>query len=155
MRTILVMGIAGSGKSSVGRALAQRLNVRFVDADDLHPAANVEKMRRGVVLTAADRWPWLDAVAAQLNGNVVVACSALKESYRQRLKPTHVVYLRVPREELARRLAQRSGHFFPASLLDSQLADLEEPAGAIIVDASQSADALVEDITSRLKPRSL
>jgi gluconokinase len=140
------MGVAGSGKTTVGRALAEKLGYRFVEADELHPAANIEKMRRGIALDDADRWPWLDAVAAQLHGDVVVSCSALKQSYRARLKPTQVVYLKASREALAQRVAHRPGHFFPASLLDSQLATLEEPEGAIVVDPTRPLNEIVDAI---------
>jgi gluconokinase len=150
---VLVMGVAGAGKTTVGRALADKLGFRFVEADELHPPANIEKMRRGVPLEDADRWPWLDAVAAQLHGDVVVACSALKESYRARLEPTRIVYLDVPREELARRLSYRPGHFFPAALLDSQLADLEVPGEALVVDATRPLEEVVEGVRSKLAGR--
>jgi gluconokinase len=153
MTVILVMGVAGSGKTTIGRALAERLGYRFVEADELHPPANIEKMRRGVPLEDADRWPWLDAVAAQLQGDVVVACSALKESYRARLKPTRIVYLDVPREELARRVSHRPGHFFPAALLDSQLADLEVPSDAIVVDGTRPLEEVVDVASSKLGGR--
>jgi len=127
---LIVMGVSASGKSSVGEQLADRLGVPYVDADDLHPQANVDKMSAGVPLDDADRWPWLDAVAARLAaGPVVIACSALKRSYRDRLRrtaPTTVfVHLSGDREVLEERIADREGHFMPASLLQSQLDTLE------------------------------
>ena len=127
------MGVSAAGKTSVGRELARRLNARFIDADDLHPAANVAKMAGGEPLTDADRHPWLDAVAATLRraDGVVVACSALKRSYRDRLRGDDIeigfVLLDVPRDVLERRIDARVDHFMPPSLLDDQLATLEQP----------------------------
>ena len=133
------MGVAGCGKSTVGSLLAERLGWTYVDADWLHPAANVAKMSRGEPLTDADRWPWLQAVSERIDeihregGNVVVACSALKRSYRDvlrgRREDTQLVYLKGDRETIERRLATRTGHYMPAALLASQLATLEEPRG--------------------------
>lgn len=133
--TIVVMGVSGSGKSRLGAALARACGVDFVEGDALHPAANIAKMSAGVPLDDADRQPWLAAIAAAIaarrDDGVVVACSALRRCYRDVLRQAdsalRLLYLRVPREELARRLRERS-HFMPASLLDSQLATLEEPA---------------------------
>jgi len=125
------MGVSGSGKTTVGAALAVALGLGFVDADDLHPAANIDKMTAGIPLTDADRWPWLDAVGAVLaRADTVVACSALRRAYRDRLRAAApdfaLVYLHADRELLARRM-HRPGHFMPTSLLDSQLATLEPP----------------------------
>jgi carbohydrate kinase (thermoresistant glucokinase family) len=126
------MGVSGSGKTTVGAALADALGLRFVDGDALHPAANVAKMAAGIPLDDADRAPWLDAIGAVLaTGPVVVACSALKRAYRDRLRAAapelQLVFLDGSRELLASRMAARPGHFMPASLLDSQLATLERP----------------------------
>ena len=131
-RPVVVMGVSGSGKTTVGAALADALGLRFVDGDALHPAANVAKMAAGIPLDDADRAPWLDAIGAVLAaGPVVVACSALKRSYRDRLRAAapamQLVFLEGSRELLASRMAARPGHFMPASLLDSQLATLEPP----------------------------
>jgi gluconokinase len=128
-----VMGVAGSGKSTVGRLLADALGRRFIDGDDLHPPANIAKMSSGVPLTDADRAPWLEAIAAELarGGPAVIACSALKRAYRERLPGVRWFHLRVPRDVLAARLSERSGHFFPPALLDSQLAELEEPEESV------------------------
>ncbi|CAN5124393.1 gluconokinase [soil metagenome] len=125
------MGVSGSGKTVVGESLAARLGIRFVDADALHPAANVAKMAAGHPLTDDDRWPWLDAVGAVLAGGpVVVACSALKLAYRDRLRQAApdlaLVYLSAPRDVLVERMTHRT-HFMPVTLLDSQLATLEPP----------------------------
>lgn len=146
------MGVAGSGKSTVGRLLAERLGWPFVDGDDLHPAENVEKMRRGIPLTDADRLPWLERLRELVSRSerAVVACSALKESYRRTLEGgdprVRFVYLRADPALLASRLEKRTGHFFARTLLDSQLAALEEPEDAIVVDASQPAEAAVQAI---------
>jgi gluconokinase len=137
MVIVIVAGVSGSGKTTVGALLAGRLGWRFADADDFHPAANVAKMRAGVPLTDEDRWPWLRTIAAWMdqriagNDPAVITCSALKRSYRDLLldgRPrARMVFLAPDREELARRLAARHGHFFPGQLLGSQFADLEPP----------------------------
>ena len=149
---LIVMGVAGSGKSTVGRLLAERLGWPFLDGDDFHPPENVEKMRRGIPLSDADRLPWLEHLRKLVSrsGSAVLACSALKESYRQILRGddprVRFVYLRADPALLASRLENRTGHFFARTLLDSQLAALEEPAEAIVVDASQPPEATVEAI---------
>ena len=127
---LVVMGVSGCGKSSLGATLAAALALPFTDADDLHPAANRAKMAAGQPLTDADRWPWLLAVGAVLaKGAGVVACSALRRAYRDRLReaagPVQFLHLVAPREVIAERLAARRGHFMPLALLDSQLATLE------------------------------
>jgi gluconokinase len=134
---VIVAGVSGSGKTTVGAMLAGRLGWRFADADDFHPAANIEKMRAGIPLTDQDRWPWLRAIAAWMDERIahgeqaVVTCSALKRSYRDMLlggRPeARMVFLAVDRQVLERRLAARHGHFFPEQLLGAQLADLEPP----------------------------
>lgn len=146
------MGASGSGKTTVGSALAAALGLRFVDADDLHPAANVEKMAAGIPLTDDDRWPWLDAVGAVLaDGPVVVACSALRRAYRDRLRAAapglRIVYLHGSRALLAERMGHRD-HFMPVELLDSQLATLEEPdpdERAVVLDVAHPVEQLVAD----------
>jgi len=159
-RPIVVMGVSGTGKSTIGRGLAETLGLPFVEGDDLHPDANVAKMAAGIPLSDADRAPWLDRVAARLDEPVVVTCSALKRSYRDRLRlaaPDLVlVYLHGTPELLAERMAQRDGHFMPTSLLDSQLATLEEPAvdeDVIPVDVKLRPDEIVEIVTQRLRHR--
>ena len=152
----LIMGVAGSGKSTVGRTLAESLGWRFTDADDLHPPANIAKLSAGIALTDADRAPWLAALRAHIDAclsareNTVLACSALKESYRTQLiaDPDRVklVYLQGTREQLAARLNARSGHFAPPALLDSQLATLEEPSDALTLNIAASPAELVADI---------
>lgn len=152
---LVVMGVSGSGKSTVGAALAQRLGVPFADADDFHPPANIAKMTAGVALDDADRLPWLDAIGTWLAdhdaGGGVISCSALKVAYRSVLRDhaprVGFVHLAGTREVIARRQASRPGHFMPASLLDSQFATLE-PLGpeerGVVLDVDQSVDALVE-----------
>jgi gluconokinase len=134
---VIIAGVSGSGKSTVGTLLASRLGWQFADADGFHPAANVEKMRAGIPLTDADRWPWLRAIAAWMDQrvargeNAVITCSALKRSYRDLLlagRPAaRMVFLAPDREVLARRLAARHGHFFPEQLLGTQFDTLEPP----------------------------
>lgn len=156
---ILVMGVTGSGKTTVGRLLAKRLGWIFLDADDFHSAANKEKMHRGIPLTDADRAPWLAAIHDALlrensNGqNIVLACSALKQEYRNTLGEgliLDVVYLRGSPSELRRNLATRENHFAGESLVASQLATLEEPAGAIVEDIGRTPKEIAEDICARL-----
>ncbi len=134
---VFVSGVSGTGKSTVGRRLAGALDVAFLEGDDFHPAANIQKMSGGLALSDADRWPWLDALAVAVNerrsaAGVVAACSALKRSYRDRLRgsiapPLLFVCLTADRATLAVRIESRMGHFMPESLLDSQLATLELP----------------------------
>ncbi len=132
---IVVMGVSGSGKSSVGEMMGKRLGLPFRDADEFHPKANIEKMSAGIPLTDEDRWPWLDAIGAALrdaHGGLVVACSALRRVYRDRLtkaagKPVIFVWLDGSKELIGARMEHRKHHFMPTSLLDSQFATLEEP----------------------------
>lgn len=154
------MGVSGTGKSTVGRGLAETLGIPFVEGDDLHPPANVAKMAAGIPLTDTDRAPWLDRVAAELDRSVVITCSALKRSYRDRLRAAApelvLVYLHGSPELLASRMAQRDGHFMPPSLLESQLATLEEPSAdedAIPVDVELRPDEIVELVADRLGSR--
>lgn len=154
------MGVSGCGKSSVAAGLADALGLRFVEGDALHPSQNLAKMARGVPLTDADRWPWLDAVAAELSGGGVVSCSALKRAYRDRLRrgagrPVAFVFLRGSPALLAERMAGRTGHFMPASLLESQLATLEDPSaepGVVTVDIGRPVPAIVAEAAARLGP---
>ena len=134
---ILLMGVAGSGKSTIGAALAAQLNWPFRDADTFHPAANIAKMSRGEALTDSDRWPWLDAISTWIdhcrsrNVKAIVSCSALKRSYRDRLIKGHtdvcLVYLKGDKALIQKRMAARADHFMPTGLLDSQFATLEAP----------------------------
>ena len=156
---VVVMGVSGSGKSTVGAALAQRLRVPYGDADDFHPPANIEKMSAGEPLDDDDRRPWLEAIGRWLaeHDEGLVTCSALKRSYRDLLRdfrPDVVfVHLHGEREVIARRQASRPGHFMPASLLDSQF-DTLEPLGdderGVVVDVGPSVDEIVATAAARL-----
>ena len=155
---VVVMGVSGSGKTTIARDLAARLGLRLVEGDELHPAANVAKMASGVPLDDEDRWPWLDAVAARLEPGVVVTCSALKRAYRDRLRAAApdliVVYLDVPRDVLVERVAGRVHEYMPATLLDSQLATLEKPLEeerVIVVDGTLTSDEIVTAAAERLE----
>jgi gluconokinase len=150
---VVVMGVSGCGKTSVGDGLARRIGADFIEGDSLHPTANVEKMRAGSPLDDADRWPWLDALGRALgaDGNVVVSCSALKRSYRDRLRalagrPVVFIYLHGDRDVLAARMAARSHDYMPLSLLDSQLATLEPPHAedrVVAIEINQPLEAIV------------
>jgi gluconokinase len=160
---LIVMGVSGAGKTTVGRLVAQRLGWSFVDGDDLQPAANIEKMRGGAPLTDADRAPWLAAIGvwidarAQADEAGVVAASVLKRAYRDTLRAgrpqVRIAYLRGSQSEIAERLAHRKGHFWPPQLLASQFADLEPPAqdeGAIAVDIAGSAESQAQAVIEAL-----
>jgi gluconokinase len=168
---VIVMGVCGCGKSTVGRALANQLGWPFFDADDFHPPANVAKMAKGIALTDQDREPWLDGVAAEMRAvgrkghHAVLACSALKESYRQCIarglkdpqaksegsSELRIVYLKGDAKTIEPRLALRSGHFMPASLLESQFAALEEPEHAMVIDIRQTPEAQAAQIAAALR----
>ena len=144
---VVVMGVSGCGKTSLGRALSERLGLQFVEGDTLHPPNNVAKMRAGNPLDDADRWPWLDRVAAALIAEAVVSCSALKRSYRDHIRSraggtVRFIHLAGSRDMLARRMSARSGHYMPVSLLDSQLQTLEPPdaAEALTIDIEASPE---------------
>lgn len=157
---IVIMGVSGCGKSSVGEGLAARLGIPYVDGDDLHPPANVEKMRVGTPLTDDDRWPWLDRVADVLatEAPVIVGCSALRRAYRDRLRagaggPVRFIHLTGSRALIASRMAARKGHYMPTSLLDSQFAALEPPGPdeALTIDINQPLPALIDAILPHLQ----
>ena len=162
---LVVSGVSGSGKTTVGALVAGRLGWRFADADDFHPAANVAKMRAGIPLTDADRLPWLRAVAAWMDDRIadgesaVVACSMLKRSYRDLLRDGRrdsvlMVFLDVPREELERRLTSRHRHFFPERLLASQLSTLERPTpdeGVLTVPVTGDVDETADRVLATVK----
>jgi gluconokinase len=159
-QAIICMGVSGSGKTTIGKQSAERLGWIFLDADDFHPAANIEKMKHGIPLNDDDRKPWLQRLHLELqerlaNGqSVILACSALKESYRSTLRDhlpqIRFVYLDIDAETIRSRLEHRAGHFFPKELLESQLATLEKPKDAIVVDARQSENEIVDEVVRKI-----
>ncbi len=158
-RRIVIMGVSGSGKTTVGSALAARLGWQFIDGDALHPPENIAKMSSGAPLTDADRAPWLAAVARELDsdGDAIAACSALRRAYRlaiaRAVPGVFFVHLTVPPATLAARMRTREGHFMPTSLLDSQLSTLE-PLGpgesGIAIDAARELDCVVMELVKQL-----
>ena len=154
---VLVMGVAGVGKTTIGEALARALGARFIDADDYHPPENVAKMKAGIPLGDEDRWPWLQRLNGILKDEqkAVLACSALKASYRQRLSQGILdfttVYLYASAELIRSRMAMRTHRYMPATLLESQIAALEPPADAIAVDVAATPKACVAAILTELR----
>jgi gluconokinase len=157
---LLVMGVTGSGKTTAGKLLAQRLGWLFLDADDFHPAENIEKMKQGVPLSDEDRKPWLVAIHASLlqcgakMQDAVLACSALKQSYRDRLASgvdLRICYLQGSYPEIAARLQGRTGHFAGEAILAGQFADLEEPRDALVLRASDPPEEIVRDVLRKLE----
>jgi len=146
MTVLVVMGVSGSGKTTIGQALARRLNFEFIEGDEFHSRANREKMHAGIPLTDDDRKPWLEALRSRMikmlarKGNAVLTCSALRQSYRDVLTMPGVkfIYLKVSEAVVRERLAKRRGHFFNPALLESQFAALEAPRDAVVIDADQS-----------------
>ena len=166
MTVVVVMGVSGSGKTTVAAMLAGALHCSFLEGDELHPPANVEKMRSGTPLSDADRLPWLRRIAEAIDGwrdrqeSGVVTCSALKRAYRDILigdrRDVTLVYLRGSRDLIQRRMAARHEHFMPVALLDSQFATLEEPApdeDAIVVDVGGQPAEIVAAIMRQLRSR--
>jgi gluconokinase len=157
---IVVMGVSGSGKTTVGQLLADALGAEFAEGDAYHPPANIEKMRRGIPLEDADRWPWLQTLAAQIERwlaagtTVVLACSALKQRYRDVLakgRPgVRFVHLQGDKALMRHRLDRRRGHYMPTTLLDSQFTALEPPGNAITVDVAGTPEAIVAQIVQLL-----
>lgn len=156
---VLLMGVSGAGKSTVGRLLAEALGARFIEGDDFHPPANRAKMAAGRPLEDSDRLPWLAAIAAELarshGEDAVLACSALAQRHRAVLIAScpeiRLVWLNGSPDLIAARMAARTGHFMPVSLLDSQLAALEPPVGALMADISAAPEDIVADLMQRLK----
>ncbi|WP_316177162.1 MULTISPECIES: gluconokinase [unclassified Bradyrhizobium] len=160
---LVIMGVSGSGKSTIGQALGQRLGWRFEDGDSFHPPANVAKMSAGHPLTDEDRWPWLQAIAAEIarcrtaGQHIIIACSALKKAYRDILvggrNDVRMVYLQGSQELIGERMSHREGHFMPPGLLASQFATLEPPGAAehpITVSVDAPVAAIVDDIMQQL-----
>jgi gluconokinase len=156
---VIIMGVVGAGKTTIGTLLANQLGWQFADADDFHPATNIEKIRQGIPLTDADRDPWLESLSHTIEGwiaaneNAVLACSALKRSYREKLSvapEVRFVYLKGSAELIAGRLHARHGHFAGESILTSQIADLEEPEVAIVADIRQDPLQIVDSIRKQL-----
>jgi gluconokinase len=156
---VILMGPAGSGKTTVGELLAAQLGWEFADGDSFHSAANIEKMRRGVPLDDSDRIPWLNSIREAMEGwnaqrhNMVLACSALKREYRRRLQTNSnvkLVYLRGSYELLRERLHGRKGHYAGEQLLASQFADLEEPTDAVTIDVAHTPEEIVVEIRKQL-----
>ena len=162
MNSIVVMGVAGCGKSSLGLAIASALRRPFIEGDAFHPPRNVEKMRAGTPLVDADRWAWLDALGVELarhTDGVVLTCSALKRSYRDRLRAAapglRFVHLALSRDEATRRVALRGGHYFKAGLVESQFDTLEDPrgeSGVLVLDASAPIGEMTASVVAWLRP---
>ena len=162
---VIVFGVSGAGKTTIGKLLAQELGWRFYEADDFHSRANIEKMRSGLPLADEDRWPWLNLLREQITRslaakeNAVLACSALKRAYRERLRVSDdvkFVFLRGNYALIERQLRRRRGHFMNPALLQSQFADLEEPEpdeDAITIELGRSPEELVEQIKAKLNLR--
>jgi len=158
---VVLMGVSGVGKTTVGEILAQRTGWRLYDADEFHSAQNIEKMRNGIALQDADRWPWLDSMNAMLlekqeaNESILLACSALKQKYRDRLadgcRNLHWVYLKGEFDLIRGRLEARKNHYMKAGLLESQFAALEEPRDAVVVSVIETPDAIADRILCDLK----
>jgi gluconokinase len=156
---LVIMGVVGAGKTTIGTLLAQKLGWQFADADDFHSRENVEKIRHGIALTDADRAPWLAALRHAIEkwnatrSYAVLACSALKQSYRDELRTANVgfIYLKGSYDLIRERLRSRHGHFATESILKSQLEDLEEPQDAITVVVDKSPDAIAAEIIDKLK----
>lgn len=155
----VLMGVPGCGKTTVGKILSRMTGWRMFDADDFHPAQNIEKMRNGIPLTDEDRWPWLDSLNTLLrewgeHENVLLACSALKQSYRDRLardcQDVRWILLSGDFDLILSRLANRRGHYMPASLLQSQFETLEEPADAIVIDIADDPETIARRIADAL-----
>lgn len=159
---LILMGVSGSGKTTIGTMLSKKLGWDFYDGDDFHPLANISKMSRGIPLTDEDRATWLDVLASLIQSalaqqkSIILACSALKQAYRERLaldaKQELFVYLKGSYEQILERMQLRPGHYMKPSMLASQFATLEEPADALILDIALSPDEILNRIINVIKP---
>lgn len=156
---IIVMGVSGCGKSTIGELLAEHLSCGFSDADGFHPKANVDKMRAGIPLQDEDRWPWLSAIRAAVDDfkekgeSHVIACSALRQAYRDVLSPKGdviFVYMKGAKTVIQPRLEARKGHYMNPNLLNSQFATLEEPTDALTVNIEETPEVIMTDILTQL-----
>jgi gluconokinase len=164
---VIVFGVSGAGKTTIGKLLVEELGWQFYEADDFHPRANIEKMRSGLPLTDEDRWPWLERLREQImrslaaKENAVLACSALKRVYREHLRVSgdvKFVFLRGDYALIERQLRRRRGHFMNPALLQSQFADLEEPQAdedVLTIDLGRSPQELVDEIKAKLNLRTM
>ena len=159
---LVVFGVAGSGKTSIGKMLAEQLNIEFIEGDDLHPQQNIYKLKNGIALNDADRLPWLNIIKEKISTKIkkkegfVLSCSALKVDYRDLLREAgniRFLFLKVAENEVAERLAHREGHFMPSSLMHSQIETLENPsqeADVIFIDANKRPEMVVNDCISKI-----
>lgn len=164
MTAFVILGVSGAGKSTIGAAVARHLQLPFVEADDFHPPENVDRMSAGIPLTDEDRIPWIDKLAAAVNGidakDVIIACSALTKSVRDRLRtgierPVSFIHLTAPPELIQARLNQRPRHFMKAGMLASQLATLQTPANATVVPTDRPLPAVVDDVVQHIRAAAL
>ncbi|MBV2143217.1 gluconokinase [Falsochrobactrum sp. TDYN1] len=159
MLRMIVMGVSGSGKSTVGEKLAEALELPFLEGDSLHPKANVDKMSSGIPLQDEDRWPWLDKIGERLTSaenGIIISCSALKKSYRDHLRAASrealiFIFLDGSFEVLHEHMGHRTGHFMPVSMLESQLATLESPVGEPLVFRADVADPIMAIVSQSLE----
>lgn len=154
---LIIIGVAGAGKTTIGKLLAQKLGWKFYDADDFHPPKNIRKIKEGIPLTDSDRWPWLASLRElieKMPGPSVIACSAIKKSYRDYLsegnKDIEFVFLKGSKGVILHRLADREGHFTGPDILDSQFRDLEEPRDALTEEVTEEPESIVSDIIKML-----
>ncbi|MBC7653412.1 MAG: gluconokinase [Oligoflexus sp.] len=159
---LIIIGVSGSGKTSIGKMLAQQLDVEFIEGDDLHPQANIDKMKNSIALNDEDRLPWLNIIKEKISTRIkeqegfVLSCSALKVDYRDLLREAgniRFLFLKVAENEVAERLAHREGHFMPSSLMHSQIETLENPsqeADVIFIDANKRPEMVMNDCISKI-----
>ncbi len=158
-KVIIIMGVSGCGKTTIGKVLAKELLIPFYDGDDFHPKENIKKMTSGIPLTDSDRFPWLEILANKIiewsnNDGAVLACSSLKKNYRQILQTNsdlvQFVHLKANKELIINRLKKRTDHYMPVTLIDSQFEALEEPSDAITIDAGLSKNKILEIILTQI-----